>query len=73
MGLKTHMTLGFDYESNAQDITNLLYLSSIDSTSSDVFRLEKRDYGYFFYEEIEILEGRADFRGLSVRPGRFFV
>jgi iron complex outermembrane receptor protein len=35
----------------------LLYLSSIDSTSSDDFRLEKRDYGYFVYEEIELLDG----------------
>jgi iron complex outermembrane recepter protein len=57
LGLKTHTTLGFDYESNVQDITNLLYLSSIDSTSSDDFRLEKRDYGYFVYEEIELLDG----------------
>ncbi|HIL81637.1 MAG TPA: TonB-dependent receptor [Myxococcales bacterium] len=80
LGLKTHMTLGFDYESNAQDITNLLYLSSIDSTSSDVFRLEKRDYGYFFYEEIELRKGvrisagyrydRADFSfGPAVSEG----
>jgi len=57
LGLKSYMTLGFDYESNVQDITNALYLSSVDSTSLDVFRLEKRDYGYFIYEEIEPWDG----------------
>ncbi len=56
-GIESHVTLGFDYESNAQDITNVLYLSSIDFTSSDDFRLEKRDYGYFIYEEIEPWNG----------------
>jgi iron complex outermembrane receptor protein len=57
LGLENHVTIGFDYESNKEDIANVLYLSDFDFTSAEDFRLEKRDYGYFVYEEIEPWEG----------------
>ncbi|MDG2335049.1 MAG: TonB-dependent receptor [Myxococcota bacterium] len=64
LGMKNHLTFGFDYESNQEEIVNLLNLTGPPNFSSVTgYELEKWDYGYFVYEEI------APFRGALLSAG----
>lgn len=54
-GMASHTTFGFDYESNEEDIVNLL--NSGGFPSLDNFKLKKQDYGLFVYEEIALISG----------------
>jgi len=57
-GMENHLTFGFDYESNEEEIVNLLSLTGPPSFSSVTgYELGKWDYGYFVYDEIAPIQG----------------
>ena len=53
-GFNNSLTVGFDYQEDEEDITNVLELPGFESIGK--FTLEKQNYGYYILDEFHILD-----------------
>jgi iron complex outermembrane receptor protein len=65
-GLENHLTFGFDYESNNAEIVD-------NYAAADLVDLNKKDYGYFVYEEFVPVDGVSLSAGYRYDKAEFTI
>ncbi len=65
-GLENHLTFGFDYEENDAEIIDTYAVAAL-------VGLNKKDYGYFVYEELVPMEGVSLSAGYRYEKAQFTI